>query len=307
MVNVKSLKNRLQWRSARKLAKKMIPVSIGIPVYNGENYLEQAIDSILDQTFTRFELIIRDNASTDNTEGICQSYAARDSRIKYIRAKQNRGAAYNYNQVFHRASGKYFKWASHDDLLDRTNIENCYEYLKSNPTVVLCYPKTTIIDKDGNPIEQYHDEMDLMDTDPVDRLTKLWTRSARECNAVFGLIRSDVLRKTRLIEPFNESDNILLAHLILLGQFKELPGLLFFRRDHEYTSLKANRTAKDVSAWFDPSTTGMVLPECRLTIEYLKTIISLELDPGTKFRILMLWGRRTWSRRRKCYREIRGR
>ncbi len=100
-----------------KIPKESDPlVSIGLPVYNGENYLEEAIRSILAQTYTHFELIISDNGSTDRTQEICEFYAERDLRIRYYRNKENLGAAWNYNQTFHLAKGKYFKWAAHDDI-----------------------------------------------------------------------------------------------------------------------------------------------------------------------------------------------
>lgn len=91
-------------------------VSIGMPVYNGEKYIQEALDSLLAQTFTDFELIISDNASTDNTRAICQEYAKHDSRIRYIRQSQNKGAAANFKFVLDEAVGEYFMWAAHDDL-----------------------------------------------------------------------------------------------------------------------------------------------------------------------------------------------
>ena len=94
-------------------------VSIGLPVYNGENYMAAAIDSLLAQTFTDFELIISDNASTDATEQICRDYAHRDGRIRYYREEVNRGAAWNFTHTFELARGEYFKWHAHDDLCAR--------------------------------------------------------------------------------------------------------------------------------------------------------------------------------------------
>jgi glycosyltransferase involved in cell wall biosynthesis len=82
-------------------------VSIGLPVYNGEAYIQNAIDSILFQSFTDFELIISDNASTDETEKICREYADKDLRVRYYRVEQNRGAAWNFNRVFKLSSGQY--------------------------------------------------------------------------------------------------------------------------------------------------------------------------------------------------------
>ena len=124
-------------------------VSIGLPVYNGEAHLAEALDSLLAQTFSDFELIISDNASTDRTAEICRAYAARDPRIRYTRQEQNRGAAWNYNRVFALASGRYFKWFSHDDLCSQNYFERCVEILERDPAVVLSYGKTTLVDESG--------------------------------------------------------------------------------------------------------------------------------------------------------------
>src|SRR3974377_1117825 len=100
----------------REVAMPVPKVSIGLPVYNGENYLRLAIDSILTQDYTDFELIISDNASADATQEICREYTARDCRIRYYRNKINIGASGNYNRVFELARGGLFKWAAHDDV-----------------------------------------------------------------------------------------------------------------------------------------------------------------------------------------------
>src|SRR3989442_1198286 len=91
-------------------------VSIGLPIYNGERYLRQALDSLLSQAYENFELIVSDNASDDATPEICAAYAARDARIKYFRAPTNMGAVWNFNRVFELAGGEFFMWAAHDDL-----------------------------------------------------------------------------------------------------------------------------------------------------------------------------------------------
>src|SRR4030081_743097 len=91
----------------------MTKVAIGIPVYNGSNYLAAAIDSILAQSHGDFDLLISDNASTDGTEEICRAYAQKDRRIRYIRQQKNVGAATNYNMVVGMTDSPYFKWAAH--------------------------------------------------------------------------------------------------------------------------------------------------------------------------------------------------
>lgn len=92
-------------------------VSIGMPVYNGAKYIKEAIESILNQTFTDFELIISDNASTDNTKEICNKYGEQDKRIRYIRKAENIGAIENFKYVLENANGEYFMWHAHDDKL----------------------------------------------------------------------------------------------------------------------------------------------------------------------------------------------
>src|ERR1700753_3521498 len=111
-------------------------VSLGMPVYNGEKYLEAALDSLLAQTFTSFELIVCDNASTDGTQAICERYAARDSRIRYERNERNMGASWNFNPVYSLARAPYFKQAAHDDLCEPEFLERCVAVLDRDPDVV---------------------------------------------------------------------------------------------------------------------------------------------------------------------------
>lgn len=98
-------------------------ISIGMPVYNGARYIREAIDSLLEQTFAEFELIISDNASTDATESICRRYAEQDSRIRYIRQLQNIDALPNFQFVLNEANGEYFMWAACDDVWDRNWVD----------------------------------------------------------------------------------------------------------------------------------------------------------------------------------------
>src|SRR5438552_4723426 len=105
------------------MAKPKPRVSIGLPVYNAENYLVEALDSILAQTFTDFELIISDNASTDRTREICKYYESSDARVHYYCNETNIGGARNANLTFKLARGQYFRWAADDDVCAPTLLE----------------------------------------------------------------------------------------------------------------------------------------------------------------------------------------
>jgi len=136
-------------------------ISVGMPVYNGESYLEDAIDCVLNQTDEDFVLIISDNASSDRTEEICRGIAAKDRRVVYSRNAKNIGAASNYNHVFELASGPYFRWFNADDLCAPNLHEECLAALEHDPEAVLSYGKTTFIDQDGATTGQYEDHLDL--------------------------------------------------------------------------------------------------------------------------------------------------
>lgn len=247
-------------------------VSIGLPVYNGENYLEEAIDSILAQTYKDFELIISDNASTDRTPDICQAYANKDPRIRYYRNEKNIGAAVNFNRVFELSSSEYFKWAAHDDIIAPDYISECIEILDNDDSIVLCNSKAKFIDESGEVIEDYNNKLiNVNSPKPQNRFGDLIFYD-HMCFDVFGLIRSDTLRKTSLIKAYPGSDRVLLAEHGLINRFHEIPKYLFYNRDHSERSIKALPANLRIG-WFDTSKEGQItLPRWKVFFEYFKLI-----------------------------------
>ncbi len=255
-------------------------VSIGLPVFNGENYLEEALESILAQTYTDFELIISDNASTDRTQEICETYAARDPRIRYYRNEKNLGAAKNYNRVFEVASGEYFKWAAHDDVLDPEFLARCVTILDQDPSIVLCHAKTGRIDEHSHLVGTYEEYQYLRIGSPKshERFFDL-IRLDHSCNIVFGLIRANDLKMTSLIGPYPASDRPLLAQLGLIGRFYEIPDPLFFRRDHPQTTWRVWGESTEVVTWFDTTKKDQIIfPYWRLCFEYFRSIRRIPLS-----------------------------
>src|ERR1700730_2505125 len=121
-------------------------VSIGFFLYNGDRFLAAAIESILNQTFQDFELIISDNCSTDRSEEICRKFAAQDDRIRYYRADRNMGAGWNLRNVYFKATGKYFKWAAHDDMIQPDFLRQCIDALEADDSLVVAHTYTRVID-----------------------------------------------------------------------------------------------------------------------------------------------------------------
>ena len=230
-------------------------VSIGLPVYNGENFLAAALDSLVAQTFTDFELIISDNASTDGTSVICREYAAKDPRVRYFRSEVNRGAAWNFNNTFHQSRGEYFKWAAHDDSHHPDFIAKCVEVLDRSPEVVLCFTRTTFIDAEGHETKEFKYRLDLVEA-PLRKRFFHFVSGGYIVHEIFGVIRSDVLRKTPLIDGYLGSDLVLLGKLNLYGDFFQVPECLFQHREHEDRSMKKPAGAKNFTEWYDSSKSG---------------------------------------------------
>jgi glycosyltransferase involved in cell wall biosynthesis len=226
-------------------------VSVALPVYNGGRYLRIAIEAILAQTFKDFELIIADNASTDETEIVCRDYAASDRRIKYHRNPTNIGAPKNFNLSFQLSSGTYLKWSTSDDYVGPEMIEKCAAYLDANPDVVLCYPKAKLIDAEGKFLENYDDVLDLHDSMPSQRFINLLTR-IKLAHQHTGLIRTEALRRIAPLSTHIASDINLLAELSLYGKFYELPEYLLFRRYHPASSSWDRKSTKKQIEWSDP-------------------------------------------------------
>jgi len=206
-------------------------LSIGLPVFNGERFLAAAIGSVLDGSFTDWELIISDNASTDGTEAIGRGFAAQDGRIHYLRNATNVGPLPNFNQVFRASRGEYFKWLAYDDLCGPDLLSRCVEVLDRDPTIVLCSGRFVEIDEHGRSIGEQPYRLDLASTRPHVRLGQLM-RTAMGHAILFGVIRASVLRRTRLLATYHGSDRALLAELTLNGRLWEIPEMLWSSRDH---------------------------------------------------------------------------
>ncbi len=282
------------------ISKQTPSVSIGLPVYNGERYLEKALDSLLNQTYDDFEVIISDNASSDATPDICHTYAARDPRVRYVRHDINRGAAWNFNYVFGLARGVYFKWHAHDDMLEPTFLEQTVAALDRNPQFVVAHARTRVVDAAGATLYTYDEYLRTESPLPSVRFRDLIC-IGHPCFQVFGLMRADVLRRTPLIGSYVPSDRILLARLGLLGMFYEAPEYLFISRRHPTQSVRAAKL-RARAAWFDPANNGkIVMPYFRTLYEYVKAIRETPLPPDETRRCygaLVHWiaSDRNWAR-----------
>jgi glycosyltransferase involved in cell wall biosynthesis len=248
-------------------------LTIGLPVYNGENVLTESIEALLGQSFEDFELIISDNASTDGTEGICRQYERQDRRIRYVRQPRNIGLAPNHNYTLNLATGELFKWASHDDLYARDLLKMCVEALDAHPDVVLAHSWTARIDGSGHLTRAEKYPLATASPRAVERFRSTLFVSGGDDDG--GVIRTKVLRRITPRGSYHHADRTIISELALHGSFYHVPQWLYFRRDHaeraewKYTQVRAR------CANMDPRrANAMRNPVVRLYGEYIWGYIS---------------------------------
>ncbi len=269
-------------------------VSIGVPVYNGENYLAEMFESLAAQTFTDYEVIVSDNASTDSTAAIVERWATNDARIKVYTAEVNKGAGWNFNRVVELSSGEYFKWQAHDDLLSPDFLAGCVDALDDDTDAVLAYTAVDMVNEERELIERYGIELDSANADPVVRFREQ-TLTWNLCYEVFGLIRRSALDATEGMGNFSHGDGVLLAHLALLGPFTSVPDAVFISRQHSEQSARQFNTEgsgtghdyREYAVWFDPSLKGkLTFPNWAIIGAYHRTIKLTEImTPRERLRL----------------------
>lgn len=251
-------------------------VSIGMAVFNGGTLLVFAIDSLLAQTFEDFELIITDNASTDETEERCRAYAQKDSRIVYIRRDKNYGANNNSHHALLQATGEYFMFAAHDDRWHPDFIASCVSVLDHNKTVVLAMPAVQFLTPEGTHCNIPYPVLHTIGTGIRNRVAGIF----RENNvgySAYGLYRREALGKIAIAIDCYGGDVVILLQLMLLGDAAFISQKLFYYR-------LSNKTAQQQinSVGSSEDTRHIDKPYTSLTVNLLRVITNAAINPSLK-------------------------
>lgn len=199
-------------------------LSIGLPVYNGSLHIREAVGSLLAQDVADLELVICDNASTDDTAAICAEFVQADERVRYYRNPKNIGAAANFNRAFSECHGKFFMWGSHDDVWDPGFASTCIARLAEHPGAVLCTSQVQLVGDDGMPkLATY----EVIDTDGMTLEGRVHEFLRRPVwYDMYSVFRPEALRETGMYAASYGGDVHLLLELILLGDFLSVPATL---------------------------------------------------------------------------------
>jgi glycosyltransferase involved in cell wall biosynthesis len=283
------------------VTKPVAQVGIGLPVYNGQRYVREAIDTILAQTYTDFTLYVSDNGSTDDTQSICEDYASRDSRVVYHREPNNRGAAWNYNKVREMSvSEPFFKWMADDDVHDPTYLEVCMEALDQRPDAVAAAPRSRFIDGDGREVLRDFRHVPWDDpTSPSTRLRGVMLYPHDDAFA-FAVMRRDAVTPLSPFVAMENADGVMQAELILQGPFVHVNKHLFGNRLHTRRSTAATKAKSRVeeleqwAAWWGVS--ARKDPPAALTLKAFTAAINASNVKGVErarcLKVVSIYGAR---------------
>jgi glycosyltransferase involved in cell wall biosynthesis len=279
-------------------------VSVGMPVFNTSRLMVESVDNILSQTLRDIELIICDNASTDDTYRVCQELAASDPRVRLLRNSTNLGVNPNYRRVAEESRGEYFKWAAAQDLVDRNFLERCVGILDVRPEVSLVFGQSMLFESDPAAGVPYDDHMELEDDDAVIRFRRS-VEGLRLNNPINGVIRRSDLLRTFVHPDYYGADNVVLSQLALAGKLVLAPDVIFYRRmkPESATPLK---TASEVLLYHYPSGgRGQLFQAWRITYGYLSAVFVSALSFGDKFRALRYVGKMACWRWPALWKDLR--
>ena len=262
-------------------------ISVGMPVYNGGRYLGRALDSVLAQSHQRVEILVSDNASSDETLQVANRYAAADRRISVIRQPVNRGGSRNFTEVLRRARGEYFVWLAHDDRWDPSFLESCLEKLEPDPSVVVCHSAGSYVTPSGRSRRLHRLELSNVDDDPLVRwrtVLRHWELAA----AVHGLMRTDAAQRTRGMLPVPGSDAIFIAEISLLGKIVQTDELLHHKHVPEEGARYRSPYEMAVYMGGKPSLSVLVrgsMLRARVLRESVRALRVLELSRPERLRL----------------------
>ena len=203
-------------------------VSIGLPTYNRREGLSRAIESVLAQTHRDFELTISDNASSDGTEELCRAIVARDSRVRYVRHRTNRGSTENFNFVFGELRGEYVMVLGDDDWIDAHYVETCLKRLRAEPDVAVVVGRSRYYDPHGEYEEELASPAELLDDSPARRVRAYYGLEPKP-ETFYGLLRATALREAAPMRNVLYNDGIFAATLVFAGKLRAAPDAAIHR------------------------------------------------------------------------------
>lgn len=210
-------------------------VAVGTTLFNRSAYLEEAVSSLLAQTYEDFTLALVDDASTDDTEAVARRLAATDDRVVYVRNEHRLGMLGTWRRAYtvskeHTPALEYFAWGSDHDLWQPGFLERLVAAMDEDPAIVLAYPRSARIDEHGAVVREHKTTLDTVGVSSPIRRLYLVSSEMVAGNAVYGLIRADALERSGIFRDVLYPDRLLVAELAIHGAHRHVPARLWSRR-----------------------------------------------------------------------------
>ena len=259
-------------------------VSVGVTLYNATVYMREALDSLMSQDYENIEFIISDNASTDDTNAVCQEYLDTRENITLVRQDTNIGASRNGEYVMRQATGKYYMWAAYDDVWEPGFVSACVQALESNPRAILAYPATVYISPEGEKVDRPGEDIHTVGLSPVERYIQV-ARTLNRCVAFYGLWRRDTLLDTEFGSNVG-SDVLFMLKKSLDGEFIYLGDKPFF-----YNRVFPGRDVEYYTTLLDPTNKTRYwrsrFPFSELLYLMLRMVARMDLAPAERARLVL--------------------
>lgn len=203
-------------------------VSIGMPIFNEERFLDASLHSLRNQDYPNLEIVISDNGSNDRTLEICERHAAEDARIRIVRFVENQGAPANFERALELAQGQYFMWAAGHDLWAPNLISECTALLEANQGACIAFGGSSWIGVEGESLPRSSGWTDTRGLTPIARLfTIFWGNM----HPFMALMRTAHLRACLPLVNMTGGDLVLLTDLALRGDFVHAAATTWYRRE----------------------------------------------------------------------------
>ena len=255
-------------------------VTVGVPLYNAEKYVEQALTSLLSQTFEDFEIVVCDNASTDRTREIVLQLAEHDSRIRFYRNRKNRGLVFNFNRVYELGRGEFFRWHAYDDFCQPTYLEECMRVLRDNPDVIGSYSLGYQVDGSGTVVNTQVEEQlkaALLNDSAVHRIKATVTRNGWS-GVVHGVFRRTAMSEFMPYRDYFGADRLLLTQLAMSGRMMAVEDGLWVQRYHDNNS--SRRSTRELAELLTGRPQrGLIFPMGKAFVDYIRLFRDPSLGP----------------------------
>ena len=255
-------------------------LSIGLPVYNGEEFLEKKLESILSQTFSDYELIISDNNSTDSTNKICEQFLKKDKRIKYFRQKQNMGANWNFNFVLSEAIAPFFLWVGVNDKISNKFLEKNMNILENDQKIVGSISKIkplkifgnkskeTKIDSFFQKIIKKSRSIKTIDSLPIfgtyEEKIRFYLKNST-CQLIYGIFRIDKLKESIVQNSFIGNDWATMIKILKFGNFHIVEEDIMY----EHLEGLSSKGITSISKLYGHKNLNLIFPWYQFTKWYL--------------------------------------